>query len=168
MVFSFTYYNNDHNEEYQYKYPKAGDANSVVDIFIYDVNNQKKTKAQYPQGDIYIPRIKWTKNDQELLVYWMNRHQNDLKLYKTRAADGSASIIYQEKNKYYVDINDEWKFNTNGQTVIFTSEKDGFTNLYQLNINDNKTIQITKNKFDIANIAGIDEKNKIPEKLCQK
>ena len=94
-----TMYDNAHNKDYRYKYPKAGDGNSTVDIYIYNVNTGTKAKADYEQGDIYIPRIKWSQDNSKLVVYWMNRHQNDLKLLLTDAATGSSSLLYEEKNK---------------------------------------------------------------------
>ena len=106
--YNLTMYDNAHNKDYRYKYPKAGDGNSTVDIYIYDVAKNSKAKAQYEPGDIYIPRIKWTRDDNTLVVYWMNRHQNDLKLLSTNASTGASSLLYQETNKYYVEINDDW------------------------------------------------------------
>lgn len=96
--YQFTQFDNEHNKQYVYKYPKAGDGNSTVDIYIYNVASGNKAKAQYEQGDIYIPRIKWTQDDNALVVFWMNRHQNDLKLLLTNAQTGAATTLYQEKN----------------------------------------------------------------------
>ena len=42
--FSMTYYGDLYPEEYKYKYPKAGEANSLVDIYVYDVENSKAVK----------------------------------------------------------------------------------------------------------------------------
>ncbi|HEX6334799.1 MAG TPA: DPP IV N-terminal domain-containing protein, partial [Flavisolibacter sp.] len=74
--YSFTVFDNAYNKEYSYKYPKAGEGNSTVEIHIYNVNTASDVKAMYEQGDIYIPRIKWTQSDDKLMVYWMNRHQD--------------------------------------------------------------------------------------------
>jgi dipeptidyl-peptidase-4 len=95
--YEFTMFDNEYNKQYSYKYPKAGEANSKVDIYIYNVATGKKVKANYEQGDIYIPRIKWTQADNELVVYWMNRHQDDLKLLLTNAQTGAGKSLYEEK-----------------------------------------------------------------------
>ncbi|MFM8805995.1 MAG: DPP IV N-terminal domain-containing protein, partial [Sphingomonadales bacterium] len=108
--FNMTMYDNSHNSDYRYKYPKAGDDNSVVEIYIYDVKNATKAKAQYEAGDIYIPRIKWTTDDRQLVVFWMNRHQNVLKLLSTDATTGNSSPLYEEIINYFVEIIDDWCF----------------------------------------------------------
>ncbi len=158
--FHFTQYDNEHNKQYVYKYPKAGDGNSTVDIFIYNVAAGTKAKAQYEQGDIYIPRIKWTQDDNSLVVFWMNRHQNDLKLLATNAQTGAATPLYQEKNKYYIDINDDWQFLKDGKNYLLTSEMNGFNHIYLYSLDGKTKTQISKGNFEVTGINGVDEKNR--------
>jgi len=132
--YEFTVFDDSYNKQYSYKYPKAGEANSKVEIHIYNVNNGQDVKAKYLQGDIYIPRIKWTQQDDKLVVYWMNRHQDDLKLLLTDAATGDLQTMYEESNKYYVEINDNWWFLKDGKNFMFTSEMNGFNQLYLYSI----------------------------------
>lgn len=158
--YNMTVYDDGHNADYRFKYPKAGDANSTVDIFVYDVKAGSKIKAQYQQGDIYIPRIKWTKNDSKLVVFWLNRHQNNLKLLLTDAATGTSQPIYEETNQYYVDINDDWQFLEDGKHFVYTSEREGYTQIYLNSFDGKVKTKITKDNFDVASINGVDEKNK--------
>ena len=97
--------------QYEYKYPKAGEDNSVVQVFVYELLS-KRTSA-FDTGintDIYIPRIKWTNDPDVLMVTRMNRLQNKLELMvgdfdETRPNNTgvktkvriSLSIIYQQK-----------------------------------------------------------------------
>lgn len=156
--FNMTMYDDTYNKDYRYKYPKAGEANSKVSIHIYNVGTGQQVMAQYEPGDIYIPRIKWTQQDDQLVVFWMNRLQNHLKLLLTNAQTGTASTLYEEKNKYYVDITDDWRFLQNGKGYLFTSEMNGFNSLYYYSMDGKKKVQITKQKYDLADINGIDEK----------
>jgi dipeptidyl-peptidase-4 len=158
--FNMTLYDNAHNSDYRYKYPKAGDDNSVVDIFIYDVNKNSKAKAQYETGDIYIPRIKWTTDDTQLVVYWMNRHQNELKLLLTDASTGNSKLLYAEKNKYYVEINDDWWFLKDGKQYLFTSEMNGFRHLYLYSLDGTVKKQLTKGNAEVTEVNAVDEVNK--------
>ena len=158
--YNMTMYDNAHNKDYRYKYPKAGDGNSSVDIYIYDVTKGTKAKAQYEQGDIYIPRIKWTRDDNTLVVYWMNRHQNDLKLLSTNASTGASNLLYQETNKYYVEINDDWWYLKDGKNFLFTSEMNGFKHLYLYSLDGTSKIQVTKGNYEVTDINGVDEVNK--------
>jgi dipeptidyl-peptidase 4 len=159
--YEFTQFDDTYNQQYRYKYPKAGDENSKVEIHIYDVAKQKAVKAQYEQGDIYIPRIKWTQDDNSLVVFHMNRHQNDLKLLLTNAQTGVSNLLYEEKNKYFVEINDDWWFLKDGKNFLFTSEMNGYRHLYFQSLDGKTKIQITKGNFEITDVSGVDEKNKL-------
>jgi dipeptidyl-peptidase 4 len=158
--YNLTLYDNAYNKEYRYKYPKAGEDNSNVEIHIYDIAAAKDVKAQYEQGDIYIPRIKWTQNDNLLTVYWMNRHQDDLKLLLTTAQTGASSLLYEEKNKYFVEINDDWWFLKDGKNFLFTSEMNGFRHLYLYSLDGKSKTQVTKGNYEITEVNGVDEANK--------
>ncbi|MBN8685755.1 MAG: S9 family peptidase [Chitinophagales bacterium] len=158
--YNMTMYDNAHNKDYRYKYPKAGDGNSTVDIYIYDVTKGTKAKAQYEQGDIYIPRIKWSQDDNTLVVYWMNRHQNNLKLLSTNASSGSSSLLYEEKNKYFVEINDDWWYLKDGKNYLFTSEMNGFKHLYLYSLDGKTKTQLTKGNYEVTEVNAVDEVNK--------
>lgn len=158
--YNMTIYNDDHNIDYRYKYPKAGDDNSVVDIFIYNVATQTKVAANYEQGDIYIPRIKWTPDDNTLLVFWMNRHQNNLKLLLTNATNGSSKLMYEEKDKYYIDINDDLEFLPDGKHFVFTSEKDGYNHIYLYSTDGKTKTQISAGNYDVTAINAVDMNKK--------
>jgi dipeptidyl-peptidase-4 len=159
--FNMTIFDDRYNKDYRFKYPKAGDSNSVVTIHIYNLANGKTVPAKFQQGDIYIPRIKWTTTGNKLVVYWMNRLQNQLKLLLTDAATGTASTLYEEKNKYYVDINDDWWFLKDGNHFLFGSEMNGWYRLYLYSLDGKTKTEVTKLKADVAEVAGVDEKNRL-------
>ncbi|HEY0058605.1 MAG TPA: S9 family peptidase, partial [Flavisolibacter sp.] len=159
--FAFTQFDDKNNKQYNYKYPKAGDSNSTVTIHIYNIASEKSIPAQFKQGDIYIPRIKWTKQDDKLVVYWMNRHQDSLQLLLTDAKTGAAKVMYEEGNKYYVDINDDWWFLNDGKHFLFGSEKDGHYSLYLNSIDGKRKTRITNMKYDVSDINAVDEKNRL-------
>ena len=159
--YQFTIFDSAYNKQYSYKYPKAGEANSIVEIHIYNVSNDKDVKAQYEPGDIYIPRIKWVQDDNSLVVFWMNRHQDDLKLLLTNAQTGVSNVLYEEKNKRFVEINDEWWFLKDGQHFLFTSEMDGYRHIYLYSLDGKNKMQLTTGNYEITDVNGVDEKNKI-------
>ncbi|MFZ4400218.1 MAG: S9 family peptidase [Bacteroidales bacterium] len=147
-------------EQYEYKYPKAGEDNSIVSIWSYDANSSKITKMDIgSETNQYIPRIYWTEQNNTLAILRMNRLQNKLEILLNNAADGSFKIIYTETNKYYIDITDDIQFLSNNQFVI-TSEKDGFNHIYLYDISGKLIKQVTTGKWDVVNIKGVDVKNK--------
>ena len=158
--YQLTYYGDLYPEQYKYKYPKAGEDNSVIGIFLYDLANQMTTPVDIgKETDIYIPRIKWTEDPGILALYRMNRHQDKLELMLADAATGSTKVIYTEQNKYYIDINDHWHFLKNNAGFLLTSEQDGFRHIYLYDMTGKLVRQLTKGKWEVLDVLGVDEKN---------
>lgn len=80
--YTMTLYDKLYPTPYQYKYPKAGEKNSIVSIHLYDLKQDKTTKANIgKEKDQYIPRIKWTNQDHQLCIYRLNRLQTNSNFY---------------------------------------------------------------------------------------
>lgn len=148
-------------DQYRFKYPKAGEDNSIVRIFIYNLETGKNTEAQVSQeNDYYIPRIKWTKDANSLSVQRMNRHQNRLDFILVDAKTGSAHTIFTETDDAYIDITDNLRFLDDKKHFIWTSEKDGFNHIYLYNMNGDEVRQITKGDWEVTEFYGYDAKKK--------
>lgn len=144
-------------EQYKYKYPKAGEGNSVIQIKIYDV--QKKTTLNADIGketDQYIPRIKWTNDAGVLCIYRLNRLQNKLELLLAKAKTGETAVVYKEENKWYININDEITFLPDGHSIILSSERDGYSHLYKWDWKSATINDLTKGNYDVDALTGID------------
>jgi len=158
--FTFTQFDSLYPTQYTYKYPKAGEANSTIDIIIYNTATGKKTTVDIGSAkDIYIPRIKWIAGTNKLCVYWLNRLQNNLKLLQADAVNGSTTAFYEEKNDKYININDDVYFFEDGNRFLLTSEKNGFNDLYLGDIKSKKEKQLLNTNTDIAELYGVDEIN---------
>ena len=105
-----------------FKYPKAGEDNSTVNVYLYDLNNKEKTLIYTEEDYEYIPRIKWANDPNTLTMIGLNRHQNKLDFIVVNSQDGSNSVLFSETDKYYIDINDNLTFLPN-DFFIWTSEK---------------------------------------------
>ena len=142
----------------RFKYPKAGEANSTVEIFIYDVASNKIVEAAIETEDeFYIPRIKWTKNENVLSVQRMNRHQNNLDFILVNANDGSAKTIFTETDEAYIDVTDNLTFLNDGEHFVWTSEKSGYNHIYLYNLKGKQVRKITKGDYEVTDFYGVDE-----------
>lgn len=147
--------------EHKYKYPKAGEDNSITDVYIYNVESANKIKVDLSETDYeYIPRIRWTQNPKELAVFVMNRYQNKLQILGIDAKSGKSRKIYSEKNKYYLEIEsyDDMKFLDDGEHLVLKSVQDGYMHIYMYDLAGNKINQITQGKWEVTAIEGIDDK----------
>ena len=144
----------------QFKYPKAGETNSTIELFIYDLDSNKTTKANInTEEEFYIPRIKWTLDENVLSVQRMNRHQNQLDFILVDAKDGSSQTIFTENDAAYIDVTDNVTFLNDGKYFIWTSEKSGYNHIYLYNLKGKQVRQITKGNYDVTDFYGIDESN---------
>jgi len=152
-------------EDYRYKYPKAGEANSRVDIFIYELAGNTSKKADTgAETDIYIPRIKWLKDSKSLSIQRLNRLQSQLDLLHVDAATGKSAIILTDKSDTYVDFTfcDDLTYLNDEKTFLFSSERSGFKHFYLYSITGQLINQITDGSWEAESLAGIDQSAKTP------
>ena len=157
--FPISMYHSLYPSVYSYKYPKAGEANSIIEIHLFTLATAADVKADIGnETNIYIPRIKWTEDNNSLGIAWLNRLQNHLKWMVADAGTGATTTFYEEKNKYYVAINDELSFLKDGKHFITTSESGGFNQVYLGQLDGKLVTPLTPPVYDVDNIAGINEK----------
>lgn len=144
-----------------FKYPKVGEKNAEVSTFIYDITQGKSSKADLgDMNDMYIPRVKWTMDANQLCVFKMNRHQNHLQLYIVDVKNSKSSVFHEEKNKYYIDITDDLTFLKDGKSFVWASEKEGYNQLYLMGMDGKQKVKLTTGNYDVTQFYGVDEKNK--------
>jgi len=157
--YSMTVYEGLYPKQYEYKYPKAGEDNSIVSIHVYNLNTlNRKTVDIGSNTDQYIPRIKWA-NDKELCVLRLNRLQNKLDYLFYDIATQQTNNELTDENNFYVDIVDPLMFFDKGKKMLFQSERDGFNHVYLLDRNKQKVKQITKGNFDVDGLIGFNPKS---------
>ncbi|NOZ48221.1 MAG: S9 family peptidase [Chlorobi bacterium] len=160
--FDMTMFYDLYPENRQYKYPKAGEDNSIVNIFVYNLLNERSLKMNTgKETDQYIPRIKWTNNSNILSIQRLNRLQNKLDILLADVTNGKSEVVFTDTNKYYVDITDFVSFIENNRYFIYVGEIDGYNHIYLYDLEQKKLKQITKGKWDVTNYLGYDSKNKL-------
>ena len=167
--FEMEIYDNLYPSQYKFKYPKAGEENSIIKIKIFDFKDSKTYDFDIGKNsDIYIPRIMWSKNNNELIVFKMNRLQNKLDLLSgklnsknTNDFEISVNEIYSESCETYIDIHDNTFFISPNE-FIWTSEKSGYNHLYLINYKSNSENQLTFGNWEVTKVYGFNpEKRRI-------
>jgi dipeptidyl-peptidase-4 len=159
--YTLTYYDELYPKLYTYKYPKAGEDNSFVNIYVYHLENNETIQMDTgKETDQYIPRIKWTNDPNILAIQRLNRLQNELDILLTNVHSGESRIMYSEVNPYYIDITDNLTFINENDKFIITSEKDGYNHIYLYSIEGKLIKQLTSGDWDVMNVYGYDEENK--------
>lgn len=166
--FSMAMYGELYPEEYRFKYPKAGEQNAQVGIWIYDtaVGNLREVNLQGEGAKVrfeYIPRIKWTLNPDLLCIMRMNRHQNVLEFILadmkvgSRSGDIPTTSCFKEQNETYIDVNDNLFFLQDGKSFLWNSERDGYNHIWQFYLDGSGPRQLTKGNYDVIDFYGIDQ-----------
>lgn len=154
------YSNNLYPKVNTFKYPKAGENNSIVSLHIYDVALKMTTEINLDKyNDFYIARMEWTNDANVLSAQVLNRHQDNLDLLFIDGTTGTSKTVLNEKDKAYVGVTDNLTF-LNDNSFIWTSEKDGFNHIYLYDKDGKLRNQVTKGKWEVTSYYGFDEKTK--------
>ena len=169
-------------DDYRYKYPKAGEDNSNVQLCVYSVEDDKNLylpALNAYRTDIseweYIPRFQWTGNPDVLAFMVMNRLQNHMEIVTVNVAEGNkAFVLYEEECGTYIEVPDTWEFikvkgerlkvkggKNKGETemMLLTSERDGFRHVYLYNMDGKLAKQVTSGNYEVCEVCGVDCEN---------
>lgn len=144
---------------YAYKYPKAGEPNSTVEVYVYDIKSRTSIDVDLgTETDQYIPRIRWIPNASELAVLRENRLQNKLDVLFANPFSGDTRLVYTEKNDRYIetDFLDNLKFLSDNKHFVITSEQDGYNHLYLYDFSGIKVKRLTDGDYDVTKFYGYD------------
>ncbi len=144
------------------RYPEAGDPNPFVRVGVANVATGGVAWADFNEkDDQYFGTPTWTPSGDRLWVQWMNRAQNNLKMYSVDPVSGAKSEVYDEKQSSWVDWLDNVHFLADNSGYIISTDKDGWMHLYHYSMDGKLITQITTGKWQVSGVQYIDEKSKI-------
>jgi dipeptidyl-peptidase-4 len=148
-------------EDYRYKYPKAGEANSTIDIWIVELSTMNRVKVELgADKDIYVPRMSWTADPNVLAIRVLNRLQNNIRLLHVEASTGVSKTILSETNEKYFDIGytGELVYLADGKSFVVSSERSGFKHFYLYRLDGTLERPLTQGNFEATQLVGINQK----------
>ena len=144
---------------YVYKYPKAGEDNSKVAVYSFDIKSRQTRKMDIPlDADGYIPRIAMTADPTKVAVFTMNRHQDDMRIYMVNPLSTVAKLVVQDKVEKYVRQEAMCAVTFTDSHIIVPSDRDGFTRLYIYNLNGQLKRQVGKGNCEVTDVYGMNDK----------
>lgn len=149
--------------DYTFKYPKAGETNSTVTVHSYEIKSKTTVLVDIGEDtDIYVPRLKWTPDANNLVVMRLNRLQNKLDILYVNPFTGDSRPLYTEKNDRYIaeSFLDAFTYLEDGSFVV-KSERDGWSHLYLYDNQGFEMAQLTKGEFDVTDFYGYDTEKKV-------
>jgi len=162
--FNMTKYQNSlYPENYTFKYPKAGEKNSIVSVHVYDIELSKTAKMDVgPETNQYIPRIQWPNSSNQISIIRLNRLQNRMDILLADVNSGESKTLYSENNKYYLPepADNLLTFTADGKSFIITSEKSGYNQIYLYGMDGKLIKQLTNGANEVIEVFGYDQKGK--------
>lgn len=163
--FTLTDANTQHGYVEKVRYPKVGDPNPTVKIGFIEPTGGKITFADFnDQDDQYFGIPAWTPDGSKLWVQWINRDQNNLKIYGVNPNDGSKKELYNEQQKTWIQLSDGYDrlyFLPTQNKVLIQSDQTGWNQLYLYDLEGKLLNPVTTGKFTVQSIQYVDEKKGI-------
>jgi len=161
--FESTNYEGSYPEYTNIPYPKVGSQNPNVKIGVIDTETGNKQWLDMDIGTGLIPRLYWTSKEEELAVVWMNRQQNELKLFFHDVSDGSGQLILEESSddgwidvySFSAGIDDYFFFPEDRDEFMWISDRDGFRHLYRYDYDGDLINKVTDGEWEVTNVFAI-------------
>jgi len=146
--------------EMRYKYPKAGEKNSVASAHIYHLADGKKTKVNLDNfKNYYIPNVFQTANPDEIVLITSQRTQNASDVLKVNTKTGQATKLFTESDDKWVDTDNVTLEFLEDNSFLWASERDGFRHLYWYDKDGKLKKQVTKGNWEVTEYYGYNPKS---------
>lgn len=145
------------------KYPMAGQQSEYAKVGVFDVATKEVIFLEVQgEKDQYLTNVGWGPNNKYLYVAVVNREQNRMWLNKYDAVSGDfvKTLIKEEHDKYVEPEHPVWFLPNNENEFLWQSERDGFNHVYRYDTDGNLLGQVTKGKWVVLGILGLDDKGK--------
>jgi dipeptidyl-peptidase-4 len=145
----------DKTTTFQQRYPRAGTANSVVELYLMNPDGSARVKADLgTNNDIYIARVDWLPDASGLIVQRESRDQKRLDFLRVDARTGASTLLFSDTSDMWINLSNDLKPLKDG-SLIFSSERSGHRQLYRWS--KGKIAPLTKGEWEVDEVAGIDQ-----------
>ncbi len=129
------------NEVEWQRYPKAGEANSIIRLGVIGLEKDGRPGPErlvsFDPDDVYVlPQLGWTPDSRAVAFQHLNRAQNELELRLLSVPSspqgplGTPRTVLAERSKAWVNTFGAPRFLKDGRRFLWLSERDGFAHVY--------------------------------------
>ena len=143
---------------YTYKYPIAGEVNSRVSVWSFDIGSRQMRQLQVPvDADGYIPRLRMTSDASQVAVFTLNRHQDCLRIFMCNPLSTVCRQVVEEKVSKYVREEAIDGIVLTDRHILLPSDRSGWMHLYLYNMNGQLLRQVDDGEYEVSEVYGYDE-----------
>jgi len=145
-------------EMVEQRYPYAGTDNVTYRLGVVEIESGEIEWVDLgSETDIYIPRVKWLPNADQLGFQRQSRDQRTLELVIANIADGETRTLLTETSETWINLHDDLDFLTEMPAFVWSSERDGFRHLYLYDYEGEIIRRLTDGEWQVDALAGVDE-----------
>jgi dipeptidyl-peptidase 4 len=149
--------NGDVTEE---RYPVAGSPNPVARLgVVAATGGEVRWMDTGTDSSALLARVVWLHDSRRVAIERLNRPQNRLDLLFADVANGKSQTVLTERDKYWINLNDDLHFLSDNQRFLWASERSGFRHLYLYDLSGKQLAQLTSGEWEVESVAGVDEQN---------
>lgn len=148
-----------YTEPFTFKYPKAGEANSVVELWSIDLETGAKHRIDTGnETDQYIPLLGYTP-DGRLWYHRINRRQNIFEMIVCEHS-GAQHTAYEERSQRYVERVDTKTitFIDKNRFLVRQESHTGYMHLYLYTVRGGLQGPVTRGEWEVTDLVGTDGK----------
>ncbi len=145
---------------YEYKYPMAGEATSLVTAMSYDIkSHQTRTMQADVEEGGYIARIIPTSDETKVALVTLNKRQDRMDIYMANPRSTMCTLAVRDNVEKYIgeDAYGQMQFFDGG--FAMTSERNGHNHIYVYDLNGTLKRQATEGDFEVTAFYGYDTKS---------
>jgi len=140
------------------QFPAAGSPNPVARVGVVDrQGGDVRWMDTGSDPSVLLARVAWLADSRRVAIERLNRVQNHLELLFAEASDGKCQTVLTEQDKYWINLNDDLHFFSDGRRFLWASERSGFRHLYLYDISGKQIAQLTHGDWEIEDGAMVDE-----------
>lgn len=139
---------------FEQRYPVAGSANAIVDLFVLTPHGETRTPIDLgEEDDIYVARVDWSADGSMIFVQRQSRDQRRLDMLAVDPATGVSEILFTETAESWINLHDNLRPLDDG-SLIWSSQRDGFSHIYHWQ--GGRWRQLTRGEWEVEDVLGID------------
>ncbi len=141
----------------QHRYPKAGDPNPLVRAGVVSATGGTVTWLAFPpDADHYLAWLSWTRDGSKVLVQWMNREQDTIRVLHGDPRTGATAVLFEERQSAWVNWFEDLTPLASGDLLV-RSDVDGWDHLYLHGPDGTRKRQLTRGTWRVRQILHVDE-----------
>ncbi len=146
-------------EAVTFAYPKTGQLNPICRAGVVNVDDGQTTWFDLPgdRRDHYLARMDWIPGTRQLILQQLNRLQNENQVLIADADTGKLRTVLTERDKAWVDVDNELMWLKDGSQFTWISQRDGWRRGYLVHRTGKPIRPLTGGGFDAIELLCLDE-----------